>query len=73
VLTLLGQSSGTPSCQVTDGLAKVGGWSRPHFSDSSDRFQTGKIVVMCGGPSGLRARTVHVCAECVLFAHNGWI
>jgi hypothetical protein len=26
-----------------------------------------------GGPSGLRARTVHVCAENVLVAHNGWI
>jgi hypothetical protein len=26
-----------------------------------------------GGPSGLRARTVRVCAESVLVAHNGWI
>jgi hypothetical protein len=47
VLTLLGQSSGAPSCQVADDLAKVGGLSEPHFSDSSDRFQTGKIAVMC--------------------------
>jgi hypothetical protein len=47
VLTPLGQSSGAPSCQVADGPAKVGGLSGPYFSDSSDRFQTGKIVVMC--------------------------
>jgi hypothetical protein len=59
VLTPLGQSSGAPSCQVADGPAKVGGLFGPHFSDSSDRFQTGKLVVMCtadrpalgGGPS----------------------
>jgi hypothetical protein len=47
VLTPLGQSSGAPSCQVADGPAKVGEQSGPRFSDSSDRFQTGKIVVMC--------------------------
>jgi hypothetical protein len=28
---------------------------------------------MYDGPSGLRARTVRVCAESVLVAHNGWI
>jgi hypothetical protein len=28
---------------------------------------------MYGGPSGPRAQTVRVCAEHVLFAHNGWI
>jgi hypothetical protein len=27
---------------------------------------------MYDGPSGPRARTVRVCAELVLFAHNGW-
>jgi hypothetical protein len=47
VLTPLGQSSDAPSCQVTDGPAKVGRLSGPHFSDSSNRFQTGKIAVMC--------------------------
>jgi hypothetical protein len=81
VLTPLGQSSGAPGCQVADGPAKVGGLSGPYFSDSSDRFQTGKIVVMCTadhpalgrGPSGPRARTVRVCAEYVSFAHSGWI
>jgi hypothetical protein len=26
-----------------------------------------------GGPSGPKVRTVRVCAEYVLFAHNGWI
>jgi hypothetical protein len=30
-----------------DGPAKVGRLSRPYFSDSSDKFQTRKIVVMC--------------------------
>jgi hypothetical protein len=47
VLTPLGQSSGAPSCQVADGPAKVGGLSGPHFSDRSDRFQTGKLAFMC--------------------------
>jgi hypothetical protein len=47
VLTLHGQSSGAPSCQVSDGPAKVGGLSGPRFSDSSNRFQTGKLVVTC--------------------------
>jgi hypothetical protein len=28
---------------------------------------------MYGGPSGPRAWTVRVCADPVLFAHNGWI
>jgi hypothetical protein len=42
VLTLLDKSTGAPSCQVSDGPAKVGGLSEPHFSDSFDRFQTGK-------------------------------
>jgi hypothetical protein len=57
----------------------VGGLSGPNFSDNSDRFQTGIIAVMRTadrpalgrGPSGPRARTVRVCAELVLFAHNG--
>jgi hypothetical protein len=47
VLTLHGQSSSAPSCQVSDGPAKVGGLSGPRFSDSSDRFQTGKLAVTC--------------------------
>jgi hypothetical protein len=47
VLTSLGQSSGAPSCQVSDGPAKVGGLSGRRFSDSSDRFQTEKLVVIC--------------------------
>jgi hypothetical protein len=46
VLTPLGQSSGAPSCQVLDGPAKVSGLSGPRFSDSSDRFQIGKLVVI---------------------------
>jgi hypothetical protein len=66
VLTPLCQSSGAPSCEVTDGPTKVGGLSRPHFFDCSDRFQTGKIAVMCTvdrpalgrGPS---ARAQNVC------------
>jgi hypothetical protein len=58
----------------------MGGLSGPKFSDNFDRFQMGIIAVICtadrpalgGGPSGPRARTVRVCAELVLFAHNGW-
>jgi hypothetical protein len=47
VLILRGQSSGAPSCQVSDGPAKVGELSGPRFSDSSDRFQTGNLAVTC--------------------------
>jgi hypothetical protein len=47
VLTPLVQSFGAPCCQVADGPAKVGGLSGPYFSDSSDRFQTGNIAIMC--------------------------
>jgi hypothetical protein len=47
VLTPLGQSSGAPSCLVSDGPAKVGRLSGPRFSDSSDRFQTRKLAVIC--------------------------
>ena len=45
MLTHHDQSSGAPYCQVSDGPAKVGRLSVPHFSDSSNRFQTGKLVV----------------------------
>jgi hypothetical protein len=63
VLTPLGQSSGAPSCQVSDGPAKVGGLSRPYFSDSSDRFQTGKIVVMCTADRPALGRGPSACAQ----------
>jgi hypothetical protein len=74
VLTPLGQSSGASSCQVADGLVKVGGLSGPHFSDSSDRFQTGKIVVMCtadrpalgSGPSTCAQKMCKLDLSCVL-------
>jgi hypothetical protein len=61
VLTPLGQSSGAPSCQVADGPTKVGRLSGPYFSDSSDIFQTGKIVVMCTAD---RPRVRRKCANC---------
>jgi hypothetical protein len=63
VLTPLGQSSGAPSCQVADGPAKVGGQSRPRFSDSSDRFQTGKIVVICTADRPALGCGPSVCAQ----------
>jgi hypothetical protein len=63
VLTPLGQSSGAPSCQVADGPAKVGGLSGPPFSDSSDRFQTGKIVVMCTADRPALGRGPSACAK----------
>jgi hypothetical protein len=47
VLAHRGQSSGAPCCQVSDGPAKVGGLSGLRFSDSSDIFQTGNLVVTC--------------------------
>jgi hypothetical protein len=67
----LGQCSGALNCQDMDRLAMGDGLSRPTFSDNSDMFQTGKIVVtMYGIELGLRAWTARVCAEDVLHAHN---
>jgi hypothetical protein len=63
VLTPLSQSSGAPSCQVADSPAKVGGRSEPHFSDSSDRFQTGKIAVMCTADRPALGRGPSACAQ----------
>jgi hypothetical protein len=63
VLTLHGQSSGAPSCQVSDGPAKVGGLSGPRFSDSSDRFQTEKIVVTCMADCPASGRGPSACAQ----------
>jgi hypothetical protein len=63
VLTPLGQSSGAPSCQVMDDPTKVGRLSRPHFSDSSDRFQMGKIAVMCTADRPALGRGSSACAQ----------
>jgi hypothetical protein len=63
VPTSLGQSSGAPSCQVVDGPAKVGRLFVPHFSDSSDRFQTGKIAVMCTADRPALGRGPSACAQ----------
>jgi hypothetical protein len=71
VLTLHGQSFGVPSCQVSDGSAKVGGLSRPRFSNSSDIFQTGKLVLLVRRTVRPKGQTVLVFAETVLVAHNG--
>jgi hypothetical protein len=67
VLTPLGQSSGAPSCQVTDGPAKVGGLSGPYFSNSSDRFQTRKIAVMCTADRPSLGRGPSACAQNMWF------
>jgi hypothetical protein len=69
VLTPLGQSSGAPSCQVSDGLAKVGGLSGPRFSDSSDRFQTGKLAVICTVDRPCLGRGPSACAQNVCCLH----
>ena len=51
----------------------VGGLSGLTFCVSSDMFSNGHYSrYMYGGPSGPRARTVRVCVELVLFAHNSW-
>ena len=63
MLTPLGLSSGAPSCQVADGPAKVGGLSGPYFSDSSDRFQTRKVVVMCTTNRPALGRGPSACAQ----------
>jgi hypothetical protein len=74
VLTQLGQSSGAPSCQVADSPAKVGGLFGPYFSDSSDRFQTGKIAVMCTADRPALGRGPSACAQnmCVLLIMVGF-
>jgi hypothetical protein len=69
VLTPLGQSSGAQSCQAADGPAKVGGLSGPHFSDSFDRFQTVKIVVMCTTERPALGREPSACAQNVCCLH----
>jgi hypothetical protein len=73
-LTPLGQSSGAPSCQVANGPAKVGELSGPHFSDSSDRFQTGKVVVMCTADHPVLGSGPSACAQemCKLYITVGF-
>jgi hypothetical protein len=61
VLTALGPRSG---CFKLPGRGRSGRGGRISNGEYS-RY-------VYGGPSGLRARTVRVCAEQVLFAHNGW-
>jgi hypothetical protein len=63
VLILRGQRSSAPSCQVPDGPAKVGGLSGARFSDSSDRFQMGKIVVTCTADRPASGRGPSACAQ----------
>jgi hypothetical protein len=63
VLTPLGRRSGAPCCQVADGPAKVSGLYGPHFSNSSDRFQTGKIAVMCTADRLALGRGPSACAQ----------
>jgi hypothetical protein len=74
VLIPLGQSSGAPSCQVADGPAKVGGLSGPQFPDSSDRFQTGKLAVMCTADRPALGRGPSACAHnmCLLLITVGF-
>jgi hypothetical protein len=69
VLTPLGQSTGAPSCQVLDGPAKVGGLSEPRFSDSSDRFQTRKLAVICTADRPASGRGPSACAQNVCCLH----
>jgi hypothetical protein len=69
VLTPLGQSTGAPSCQVSDGPAKVGGLSGPRFSDSSDRFQTGKLVVICTADRPASGHGPFACVQNVCCLH----
>jgi hypothetical protein len=74
VLTPLGQSSGAPGCQVADGPAKVGRLFGPYFSDSSDRFQTRKVAVMCTADRPALGRGPSACAQnmCLLLITVGF-
>jgi hypothetical protein len=74
VLTPLVQSSGAPCCQVADGPAMVGGLSGPYFSDSSNRFQTGNIAVMCTADRPSLGRGSSACAlnMCLLLITVGF-
>jgi hypothetical protein len=63
VLTPLGQSSGALSCQIADSPAKVGGLFGPHFSDNSNRFQTGKIAIMFTTDRPALGRGPSACAQ----------
>jgi hypothetical protein len=57
-----------------DGPAKVGGLSRPYFSDSSDRFHTGNIAVMCTAdrPAKGHRPSVHAQNRCLLLIMVGF-
>jgi hypothetical protein len=52
----------------------VGGLSGPYFSDSSDRFQTGKIVVMRTADHPALGRGPFACAQnmCLLLITVGF-
>jgi hypothetical protein len=69
VLTPLGQSTGAPSCQVSDGSVKVGRLSGLRFSDSFDRFQTGKLAAICTEDRSASGRGPSVCAQNVCCLH----
>jgi hypothetical protein len=69
VLTPLGQSSSAPCCQVSDGPAKFGGLSGPRFSNNSDKFQTGKLVVICTADRPGLGRGPSACARNVCCLH----
>ena len=69
VLTPLGQSSDAPSCQVVDGPALEGGRSGPTFSDSSDSFQTGIIVVTSTANHLARGHGLSACAPKMCYLH----
>jgi hypothetical protein len=69
VLTSHDQSTGAPSCQVSNGPAKVGGLSGSRFSDSSDRFQTEKIAIMCTADRPALGRGPSARAQNVCYLH----
>jgi hypothetical protein len=74
VLTPLGQSTGAPSCQVSDGPAKAGRLSGPCFFDSSDSFQTEELAVICtmDRPASGREPSVHAQNVCCLHIMVGF-
>ena len=58
-----------PLVRTADGPAKVGGLSGPRFSDSSDRFQTGKLAVICTTDRPASGRGPSACAQNVCCLH----
>jgi hypothetical protein len=69
MLKSFGQCSGASCCQVSDHPVVVCRPSAPTYSDSSDRFQMGKVVVTGTVDRSARGRGPSACAKNECYMH----